>query len=152
MSWPPHLRSTAHESPPPLSDNVNATTLSVSIERAPREVSDFVSEPRNLPRWAAGLARSVRPDGDSWIAETAQGPVRVRFAASNAFGVLDHYVRPVAGREIAVPMRAVPNGDGSEVLITVFQQPEMTEAQYQQDLGLVKRDLERLKRVLEGIA
>ena len=126
---------------------MNATTLSVSIERAPREVSDFVSEPRNLPRWAAGLARSVRPDGDSWIAETAQGPVRVRFAASNAFGVLDHYVRPVA-----VPMRVVPNGDGSEVLITVFQQPEMTEAQYQQDLGLVKRDLERLKRVLEGIA
>jgi len=58
----------------------------------------------------------------------------------------------VAGREIAVPMRVVPNGDGSEVLITVFQQPEMTEAQYQQDLGLVKRDLERLKRVLEGTA
>ena len=66
----------------------------------------------------------MRPDGDSWIAETAQGLVRVRFAASNAFGVLDHYVRPVAGREIAVPMRVVPNGAGSEVLITVFQQPE----------------------------
>ena len=48
--------------------------------------------------------------------------------------------------------RVLPNGDGSEVLITVFQQPEMTEAQYQQDLGLVKRDLERLKRVLEGAA
>jgi hypothetical protein len=36
------------------------------------------------------------------------------------------------------------------VLITVFQQPEMTDAQYQDDLGLVRRDLERLKRVLEG--
>ena len=136
--------------PSPLSDNVNATTLSVSIERAPREVSDFVSQPRNLPRWAAGLARSVRPDGDSWIAETAQGPVHLRFAASNAFGVLDHYVRPVAGREIAVPVRVVPNGAGSEVLITVFQQPEMTDAQYREDLGLVRHDLEGLKRVLEG--
>ena len=133
-----------------LSDNVNATTLSVSIERPPREISDVVSQPRNLPRWAVGLARSVRPDGESWIADTAQGPVRLRFAPSNAFGVLDHYVRPVAGREIAVPMRVVPNGAGSEVLITVFQQPEMTEAQYQEDLGLVRRDLERLKRVLEG--
>ena len=133
-----------------LSDNVNATTLSVSIERPPREISDFVSQPRNLPRWAVGLAPSVRPDGESWIADTAQGPVRLRFAPSNAFGVLDHYVRPVAGREIAAPMRVVPNGAGSEVLITVFQQPEMTEAQYQEDLGLVRRDLERLKRVLEG--
>ena len=133
-----------------LSDNVNATTLSVSIERPPREISDLVSQPRNLPRWAVGLARSVRPDGESWIADTAQGPVRLRFAPSNAFGVLDHYVRPVAGREIVVPMRVVPNGAGGEVLITVFQQPEMTEAQYQEDLGLVRRDLERLKRVLEG--
>ena len=110
MSWPPISFDSA---PPPLSDNVNATTLSVSIERASREVSDFVSEPRNLPRWAAGLARSVRADGDSWIAETAQGPVRERFAAANALG---------------------------EVLIN------------QQDLALVKRDLERLKRVLEGAA
>jgi hypothetical protein len=131
---------------------VNATTLSVSIERAPREVYDFVSQPRNLPRWAAGLAQSVRPDGDGWIAETAQGPVHLRFAPSNTFGVLDHYVRPVAGREIAVPMRVVPNGAGSEVLITIFQQPEMTKAQYQEDLGLVQRDLERLRRVLEGAA
>ena len=129
---------------------MNATTLSVSIQRAPREVSDFVAQPRNLPRWAVGLARSVRPDGDGWIPETAQGPVRVRFAASNEFGVVDHYVRPAAGREISVPMRVVPNGAGSEVLITVFQQPEMTQAQYQEDLGLVQRDLERLKRVLEG--
>jgi uncharacterized protein YndB with AHSA1/START domain len=31
--------------------------ISVSIARPPAEVYEFVSDPRNLPRWAAGLAR-----------------------------------------------------------------------------------------------
>jgi hypothetical protein len=30
--------------------------LSVSIARRPAEVYEFTSDPRNLPRWAAGLA------------------------------------------------------------------------------------------------
>ena len=32
--------------------------VSVSIGRRPAEVYEFASDPRNLPRWAAGLARS----------------------------------------------------------------------------------------------
>jgi uncharacterized protein YndB with AHSA1/START domain len=42
--------------------------ISVYIARPPAEVYEFVSDPRNLPRWAAGLARSeVKRDGDEWI-------------------------------------------------------------------------------------
>src|SRR5688572_32617971 len=37
--------------------------VSVSIARRPGEVYEFASDPRNLPAWAAGLARSeVRQD------------------------------------------------------------------------------------------
>ena len=32
--------------------------VSIYIARAPSEVYDFASDPENLPRWAAGLARS----------------------------------------------------------------------------------------------
>jgi len=43
--------------------------VSISIARQPADVYEFASDPRNLPRWAAGLARSeVRQDGDAWIA------------------------------------------------------------------------------------
>ena len=58
--------------------------------------------------------------------------------------VITQPTTPIAGQK--------PGTSGLRKKVTVFQQPEMTEAQYQQDLGLVKRDLERLKRVLEGIA
>ena len=61
-----------------------ATTLSVSIQRPPREVHAFVASAPNLPQWAAGLARAVRQDAGGWIAESPQGPVRVRFAPPTA--------------------------------------------------------------------
>jgi hypothetical protein len=127
-----------------------ATTIIISIERPPADVHAFVAHPPNLPRWAAGLARAVPQDREGWIAESPQGAVRVRFAPPNALGVADHHVTVSPGRDVDVPVRVVSNGEGSEVLITVFRQPEMTETQYREDLGLVRADLERLKRVLEA--
>jgi uncharacterized protein YndB with AHSA1/START domain len=40
--------------------------IGVHIARPPAEVYEFASDPRNLPRWAAGLVRSeIRQDGDA---------------------------------------------------------------------------------------
>lgn len=47
-------------------------------------------------------------------------------------------------------MRAVANGDGTEVIFTLFRQPGMDEAIWARDEEWVKRDLERLKQVLCG--
>ena len=60
--------------------------ISVYIAHPPAEVYEFASDPRNLPRWAAGLARSeVRRDG----------------------------VTPESGMTIHNTMRVVPNGEGT---------------------------------------
>jgi uncharacterized protein YndB with AHSA1/START domain len=46
----------------------------VYIARPPAEVYELASDPGNLPRWAAGLARSgVRKDGDDWIGDAPFG-------------------------------------------------------------------------------
>jgi hypothetical protein len=46
--------------------------ISIYIARRPPEVYEFASDPRNLPRWAAGLARSeVRKEGDEWVVDKA---------------------------------------------------------------------------------
>jgi hypothetical protein len=124
--------------------------LSVSIARPPKQVYGFVSNPENLPKWAMGLCRSVRRADGGWIVETPAGPMRFRFVGQNAFGVLDHYVSPTADLEILNPMRVVPNGSGSEVIFTLFQQPDMSDAQFAQDAGMVERDLKTLKTILEG--
>ncbi|MBV8567601.1 MAG: SRPBCC family protein, partial [Methylobacteriaceae bacterium] len=103
--------------------------LCVTIERPPGEVYDFASLPENFPKWAAGLGNSVTRAAGGWIAQTAQGPLRVRFTERNAFGVLDHYVRPARGDEIYVPVRVIANGSGTEVLFTLFRLPGMSDAQ-----------------------
>ncbi len=124
-------------------------TLSVSIDRPPAVVYDFVSNPNNLPRWARGLCKSVRRSGAGWVVETPQGPMSIRFAEPNAYGVLDHCVTTASGEQICVPMRVVGNGSGSEVLFTLFRLPEMSEAAFVEDAGLVVGDLQTLKEVLE---
>jgi hypothetical protein len=125
-------------------------TLSVSIERPPDEVYAFASDPRNLPRWASGLGLSISPSGDDWTVETPQGPVKLRFAERNAFGILDHTVTLPTGQEVHVPMRVVPNGAGSEVLCTLFQPADMPDVLFNEDAATVEADLRTLKGVLEA--
>ena len=128
---------------------LQSRTLSISIDCRPDRVYTFVSNPENLPRWAAGLCKSIRKSGAGWIVETTQGPMNVRFVKNNDLGVLDHYVTPAPGVEVYVPIRVLPNGSGSTVLFTLFQLPGMSDEKYAEDAGLVTRDLETLKRVLE---
>jgi hypothetical protein len=46
-------------------------------------------------------------------------------------------------------MRVVKNGDGSEVMLTVFQTPEMTDERYAEDIRTVEKDLNHLKTIIE---
>ena len=131
---------------------MKSLTLSISINRGPREVYDFVSNAENLPRWAKMFCLSVRKTNGDWIVETPQGSVKLRFAERNAFGVLDHYVTVSPGVEIYVPMRVVQNGQGSEVLFTLFQAKDTPDEKFAEDKRRVNQDLRNLKKVLEAQA
>jgi hypothetical protein len=131
---------------PPLFES---RQISVSITRSPREVYDFVSIPANLPRWASGIGSSIEQVKGEWVAQTPNGPVKVRFASRNDLGVLDHFVTVAPGVEIYIPMRVVPNGSGSELVFTLFRQPDMTDEKFREDAEWVLRDLSRLKELLE---
>jgi hypothetical protein len=124
-------------------------TLSVWIDRDPDAVYGFLAIPENFMKWASGLAGSLRRDGDGWSAETPDGTMRVRFTPPNPFRIADHWVIPPAGAEIAIPMRVLANGAGSEVTLHLFRQPEMDDARFAADADWVTRDLATLKRVLE---
>ena len=124
--------------------------VSVYIARRPAEVYEFASDPRNLPRWAAGLARAdVRRDGDAWIADAPFGTVRVRFVQRNSLGVMDHDVTLESGVTVHNPMRVVPNGEGSEFVFTLIRQPGMRDEQFAKDKAAVESDLKTLKALLE---
>jgi hypothetical protein len=124
--------------------------LSVSINRDAKDVYNFVSVPENFLRWASGLGKSLMKVNGEWVAETPEGPVKVRFTERNEFGVVDHWVSPKPGLRIYIPMRVIPNGSGSELIFTLFRLPDMSDEKFAADAEWVMRDLTSLKNLLES--
>lgn len=108
-------------------------TVRMTIERPASEVYDFVADSKNLAAWASGLAKDAK----------------VRFVERNLYGVLDHHVRVNGRQEVYVPMRVFANGEGTEVLLTIFRQPGTSDEKFGEDAQWVRRDLEALKALLE---
>lgn len=127
--------------------------ISIGVACPADAVYAYAADPDNMADWAAGIGDGLRrsPDDDgAWIADTPTGEARVRFAPTNPFGVLDHWVTLPDGTEISVPLRVVANGDGAEVTLTLFRLPDMDDAAFERDAAAVTRDLETLKARLEG--
>ncbi len=78
------------------------------------------------------------------------GVVGICFLPANDFGVLDHVVNLSDGQSILNPMRVVANGDGSEVMFTLFQVSGTSDEQFANDFRMVEADLLTLKSVLES--
>ncbi len=127
-----------------------ARHIGVSIDRPAGEVHAFVSDPANLPRWAAGLSGSIEHVDGEWFAESPMGRVRVAFVAPNPHGVLDHDVTLPSGQILTNPMRVVANGEGSELTFTLFRRPGMTGDEFEADAAAVTADLRALKNLLES--
>lgn len=128
---------------------LEAKHISVSINRPPKEVYDFASEPENLPKWATGLGGSIKEVNGEWIADAPMGKIKIRMAEKNAYGVLDHDVILESGIKVHNPMRVVPNGGGSEIVFSLIRQPDMTDEKFSEDAKWVEKDLGILKRLLE---
>ncbi|MDO7837446.1 hypothetical protein Q4610_20590, partial [Sphingobium sp. HBC34] len=95
---------------------------------------------------ASGLAESdLRQQGDDWLADGPEGPVTIRFTPHNDYGVMDHFVDTGDGREVHVPLRVIRNGDGAEVMLTLFRQPGMDDEMFARDAKWITRDLRALK-------
>ncbi len=129
---------------------LEAHFISVTIRQPFSEVNEYLAAPQNFEQWAAGLGRGFRRDGADWVFNAGDGLARIRFTERNPYGVADHTVYPPDSGEVYVPLRAVPNQDGCEVTLTLFRQPGMTPQQFQADQDAVRRDLEKLKAILEA--
>ncbi len=114
------------------------------INASPEAVYAFASDIDNLPKWAAGLAKSdVAQEGEVLLVESPMGRVEVRFAERNTFGVLDHDVHLPSGTVVTNPMRVLAHPDGTEVVFTV-RQIERSDEEFARDVDMVRADLDRL--------
>ena len=128
---------------------MKSAILNITINRDSKDVYNFVSDLQNLPKWAKTFFLYIKKEGDKWQAITLLGEVKITMTPQNAFGILDHFIYPKPDVEIYVPMRVVANGKGSEVIFTLFREPDMSDSQFVQDQKWVREDLETLKKVME---
>jgi hypothetical protein len=132
---------------------LQARTYSISISRDWRELYEAIWRPEMFGQWASGLADAhLRQDGDVWLGDGPEGPVRIRFTAHNEFGVMDHFVDTGNGAEIHIPLRVVQNGDGAEVMLTLYRQPGMDDERFAADAKWINRDLRALKALAGRIS
>lgn len=86
-----------------------------------------------------------------WFArqDESASTVGIKCAEKNRFGVMDHDVRMETGGVVHIPMRVVPNGEGSEFVFTLIRRPGMSDEKFAEDKAAVEKDLRALKGLLE---
>jgi hypothetical protein len=125
--------------------------LGTYIDRTVNDVYNYAADPANLPAWAHGLGESIEKIGDHWVAQfSPMGRVVITFAPHNELGVLDHDVTLPSGETVYNPVRVIVCGTGSEVVFTLRRRPEMSDAEFERDAGMVAADLARLKELMES--
>ena len=128
---------------------MRSDTQSITINARPRDVLAFVGNGENLPRWAIGFAKSVRPVQGGWIVTTGQGEVPTSIAVDEGTGTVDFRMEPTEGMEATAYARVVPNGDGSEFLFTQMQHPDVPHELFEKLVSAVAHELVALKALVE---
>ena len=128
---------------------MRSDTQSVSIAASPKEVLAFVGDGENLPRWAIGFAKSVRPSESGWLVTTAQGEVPTSIAVDESAGTVDFHMQPAPGANITAYGRVVPAGEGAVFSFTQSQQPGVPDEVFEQLVAAVSHELVALKALLE---
>ena len=128
---------------------MRSDTQTITIAVRPERVLAFVGDGDNMPRWAIGFAKSVRPAESGWIVTTGQGEVPTSIAVDPSAGTVDFRMEPAPGAEATVFARVLPNGDGAEFVFTQMQQPGVPDEVFDQLVAAVGHELMALKAVLE---
>lgn len=130
-----------------MSETRHVTTI---IDRPAAEVYDFVRDPQNLPRWAAGLGGTdVQHEVEQWSMNTPMGRVLISFVPENPYGVLDHSVTLPTGESTLNPMRVISVDDQRSEVIFSLRRAAMSEDEFEADADAVAEDLAELKEILE---
>lgn len=122
---------------------------SVDIQCSPSKVFDFLANPLNWPQYAVVNLCSVSPGDDGWFsAVTKFGEGIIKVFPVKEQGILDHVWKdPQATWKVFT--RVVPNHDGATVMMTLFQPPSMSDAEFDAAMKAMDLEMAKLKEVLE---
>jgi len=125
-------------------------TVSVSINVKPKVVYDFVSDLNNWKQFSDFGKDIEKIEEGTWIFHTSQGDVTVLTHFDAEKLLLDTTCILASGEEQFIPYRVVPNGDGSELIMTNFQGKTSSDKDYAEQLKWMKDELNNIKAILES--
>src|SRR5688572_28502550 len=128
---------------------MRAATKTISIDADPRKVLRLVGDPRNLPRWAVGFAKTIRQEDGRWIVETGGGELGVRIVSDEGTGIVDFWMSPAPGVEALAASRVIPRGRGTEYVFTQFQGPGMSDDLFSKHVNALEHELTVLNALAE---
>lgn len=129
---------------------VRSDTQSVRLDVAADAAFEFIANPANLPTWAVGFCRSIRPDGAQWIVETAAGPCPLAVTADAAQRTVDFHMTPAPGITASAYSRVVSCGNESEYVFTQFSVAGMPDAAFDANVEALRDELVVLRSVLRA--
>jgi len=93
-------------------------TISVSINAKPEDVWAFVSNLNNRKQFNDFGKQLEQVSNAEWVAHASQGDVRVIPKFDRQHLLLDHICIIAGSEEQFIPYWVVPNGTGSELIMT----------------------------------
>ena len=83
-----------------------------------------------------------------WSFSTPRGNAKLKFKENKSLGILDHmFIDNESSWD--VPMRIVPSGDESEVIITLIKPPGLTDERFNERVGEIEQAFVKLKKIIE---
>ena len=123
---------------------IRTRTISLMVNKMSGDTFDAILElfPKMIPD------AKFNPNG-WWSFIGPYGKSKVKFNQNKSLGILDHqYVDEEFSWHI--PMRVIPNGDFSEVIITLKKPEELSDFQFNQRVSKINKIIYSMKKILES--
>jgi hypothetical protein len=128
---------------------MRSATLTITIAAPRDDVFAFLADGANLPAWASNFAPAIRPNGDGWIVNQGAVEIGLEIPANRELGTVDLHITLPSGARRAVYLRVLPNGEGAEVLFTLFHSDLRTDDDIARQNDEVAEELRRVKAIFE---
>ena len=119
-------------------------TISITVKKKTGDAFDAILKipPKMMPDAKIN-------DAGWWLFTGPYGKSKLKFNEDKSQGTLDHqYIDEVSSWN--VPMTVVPNGDFSEVTITLNKPDELTDVQFDQRMVEIGEMFNSMKNILES--
>lgn len=125
---------------------MHSETVTIVIPAPKSAVFNYMADPTNMPEWATGFCQELRNENGIYKATTPMGEMIVDIKANEETGVIDVFASPDGKSDFPLATRVVTLPDGqSAYTATFFQEPDVPDEMYQQQLGSFRKEMDNVK-------